>query len=1350
MNINVLLVCIAAVACFGIVISLFRPRRNRLLSGSIALALMTGGLLYLDSGAKAIELPRHVITIFDCNTTSLPTVENELKKFSNISSISLVTFTSDSNKQCSAFSGAQHPFSSIDYRSDVNKVWPDRVGIVTNKDCEDSESNIVNDIICGIDLAMKNKRFKHWATVSVAILILENQNQLPRNIFNVANNGKDQTTAQPIDLLLVKKLLSLHVPLHILNRSIKNESVTTSDLKWVNDVSDSLIFNKLALHLQLSNIEFGRIENISHPTVTTTYRELVGSNCNEISENKEHVFKNETFSFPSWEGSKNNSVIFSAGPDFLTKVSGWRLNCNGWIQLESKASITKDRQIDFPSASVYLEQKSTKPVIFLIGENEGRLSRETWWKGLTTPSPSIDLIQEIKRDSFLGKNVYAKFLINLANQLEEKKCIYTISTLRSGAEALDPRCLSKADSIVIIEPSTEDLVWIDQKHKFESYLTNNGKVIAIIGPPVASDILPTWVNGSKPAPGKSFALTAHQEMKIQVIFDRSILAQAYPNAISEQREIIDSLLKDNEKYLKCEYPGSSDTDRGTVEGGDDLEFLVPRATFSYSYDDTSPVLARVDISGPKKSDLYNKTSTGGDFNQFKLDPYLDSIVLLQLTRFVNVHGGRDAWSKTKRPNTIVVLFAADVYQPELSSVDKEALKAFFESGARVIVVPLPESEEYVSKEQVKLFMKQHYPRGAEGPFQALQAIGGDSVIKANFNAGDIQSRLTYKASEMQRAGFGRSFDSEANCVRDNIGNYCGVIRKGGKRPGPERFTPLLPTDDLDSARTSVVSNGDTDVIYTEHEFGKSRIHTYGYSPFARDFIERDAHIGLTPPEPTSSNSKPWMSDSCFLRGESIYVDQLPSTHTDGWGLQSLLDIMRISSADISDASAGHISTIEGKDHNSLDIMVSADEAKKWEEPEISPGHIAAPVGYDPINKFVTYRVRRTESAPDSSSPIAITSQGLSTPIAAVLQSPTVGDTVYGLLRKVSEMSGGTGQLYYGVIPFTANKSGAATISVIVLAGVLFLMSGFVRPWKGAKLSIMAFLRRHNTKILRDVSAVGFSVQAVLTEWGANVGRPGTGRHAGVPLGVRNLISGDSMASVFWVDLIGIVSPDRFPMKKPRVKLRSLNQSKESLIVLDSTGALNFPAINEKITKSEFACRLASALALAMRASGSVKLATTSARPISLDVEPDTDPNHLESELYRQVAESRETFQLDHKEITDDEENRHIILIIDPLSASTSQIERLSERVMANGASFSLLLVVSEDELNANMLLRDIQSGTLVDRSEWTQAETRLIRDNRLGQIRACVEGHGGKVAIFDTKMVDSEVLSEIRESGIAD
>ncbi|AGP81816.1 hypothetical protein I533_09230 [Alteromonas mediterranea MED64] len=942
---------------------------------------------------------------------------------------------------------------------------------------------------------------------------------------------------------------------------------------------------------------------------------------------------------------------------------------------------------------------------------------------------------------------------NLANQLEEKKCIYTISTLRSGVETIDRRCLSEADSIVIIEPSTDDLVWIDQKHKFERYLRDNGKAITIVGPPVASDKLPNWVNGSKPVPGKSFAQTTHQEMKIHVIPDRSILAQAYPNAISDQREIIDSLFKDNEKYQKCEYPGSGDTGRGTVEGADDLEFLVPRATFSYSYDDTSPVLARVDISGPKKSDLYNKTSTGGDFNHFKLDPYLDSNVLLQLTRFVNVHGGRDAWSKTKRPNTIVVLFAADVYQPELSGVDKEILKAFFESGARVIVVPLPESEEYVSKEQIKLFMKQHYSRGAEGPFQALWAIGGDSVIRANFNAGDIQSRLTYKNSEMQRAGFGRSFDSEADCFRDNNGNYCGVIRKGGKRAGPERFTALLPTDVLDSASTTVVSNGDAEVIYTEHEFGKSSIHTYGYSPFARDFIERDAHIGLTTPEPASSNSEPWMSDSCFLPGESIQVNnrERSSTHTDGWGLQSLLDIMRISSADISETSAGHISAIESKDYNSLDIMVSADEFNSWEEPKISHGHIVAPVGYDPINNFVTYRVRRTESAHGSSpSPIFITSQGLSTPIAAVLQPPTVGDTVFGLLRKVSEMSGGTSQLYYGVIPFTANKSGTATISVIVLAGVLFLMSGFVRPWKGAKLSIMAFLRRHNTKILRDVNAVGFSVHAVLTEWGANVGRPGTGRHAGVPLGVRNLISGDSLASVFWVDLIGIVSPEKFPMKKPRVKLRSLNQSKESLIVLDSTGALNFPAFNENITKSEFACRLASALALAMRASGSVKLATTSARPISLDVEPDTDPNHLESELYRQVSESREEFQLDHKEITDDEENRHIIVIIDPLSASTSQIEKLSERVMANGASFSLLLVVSEEELNTNMLLRDIQSGMLVDRSEWTQAEIRLTRDKRLGQIRACVEGHGGKVAIFDTKMMDSEVLSEIRESGVTD
>ncbi|GAA0374932.1 hypothetical protein GCM10009092_43960 [Bowmanella denitrificans] len=1317
---------------------------------------MTGGLLYLDSGAKAIELPRHLIAIFDCNTTSLLTVENELKKFSNISSISLVTFTSDNNKQCSAFSEAQHPFSSIDYRSDVNTVWPDRVGIATSEDCEDSASNLVNNIICGIDFARENKRFKHWATVSVAILILENQSQLTQNISDIATNENSEAISKSLDLMLVKKLLSLHVPLHILNRSIKNDYVTTSELKWVNDVSGSLLFNKQTLHLQLSNIELSRTENISQPKVTTTFRELVGPGCNEISESKEHVFYNESFPFLSWEGS-NNSVIYSASPSYLTNIGVWRLACNGWIQLESKASITKDRQIDFPSASVYLEQKSTKPVIFLIGENEGRLSRETWWKGLTTPSPSINLIQEINRDSFLGKyDLYAIFLRNLANQLEEKKCIYTISTLRSGSETLDRRCLSEADSVVIIEPSTEDLVWIDQKQKFESYLINNGKVIAIIGPPVASDILPTWVNGSKPAPGKSFALTTHQEMKIQVIFDRSILAQAYPNGISQQREIIYSLLKDNEKYLKCEYPGSSDTDRGTIVGGDDLEFLVPRATFSYAYDDTSPVLARVDISGPQKSDLYNKTSTGGDFNQFKLDPYLDSIALLQLTRFVNVRGGKDAWSKTKRPNTIVVLFAADVYQPELSTVDKEALKAFFESGARVIVVPLPENEEYVSKEQVKLFMKQHYPRGAEGPFQALQAIGGDSVIKANFNAGDIQSRLTYKASDMQRAGFGRSFDSEADCVRDNNGNYCGVIRKGGKRSGPERFTPLLPTDVfLDSALTTVVSNGDTDVIYTEHEFGKSRIHTYGYSPFARDFIERDAHIGLTPPEPTSSNSKPWMSDSCFLPGESIQVDNEElyrySTHTDGWGLQSLLDIMRISAADISNTSAGHISAIESKDHNSLDIMVSADEAKAWEEPKISRGHIAAPVGYDPINQFVTYRVRRTESVPGySPSPIVITSQGLSTPIAAVLQPPAAGDSVYGLLRKVSEMSGGTSQLYYGVIPFTANKSGTATISVIVLTGVLFLMSGFVRPWKGAKLSIMAFLRRHNTTILRDVSAVGFSVQAVLTEWGANVGRPGTGRHAGVPLGVRNLISGDSLASVFWVDLIGIVSPERFPMKKPRVKLRSLNQSKESLIVLDSTGALNFPAINEKITKSEFACRLASALALAMRASGSVKLATTSARPISLDVEPDTDPNHLESELYRQVAESREAFQLDHKEITDDEENRYIIVIIDPLSASTSQIEKLSERVMANGASFSLLLVVSEEELNANMLLRDIQSGTLVDRSEWTQAETRLIRDKRLGQIRASVEGHGGKVAIFDTKMVDSEVLSEIRESGVAD
>ncbi|XOV90648.1 MAG: hypothetical protein ACFHX7_12370 [Pseudomonadota bacterium] len=1361
-----------ALSAAGLLYGLSTPKRPRLIVGSIALALLAIGLWRLETGRLPISLPRHIIAVVDCKAGALDVAAGNLAALDDVGSASFVLF--DSGSGCptpvpgnSSYRGINLPLDPAAIRS--------YAGIANRADCglDDAGSaalNRLNDIACGIELALDRRGLLFRTRTPAVVLFLETEDQLgviPRGATNV-EAGVRHTLG-----LLLDQDVPLSTQFVAESRSIGR----SARLESRNDVASEIWAANTVFVMTLRDQALTGLDGTPDFSLQGTFRSLGGVNCDGVTDLT-------TTRYPSteeWRGAFRDDlvrpgerdeeiqIIFRAShlisADFLVP----RFRCDGWIRLELEATLSiEDEDVRFPIATTYFRQHAVPSGTLVEGSNSGRLSDDSWYGADGRAPTAIETLDVASASSFLSA------FADLDNApLVGPDCRFGIADLRSGARTSADlnTCLETTKAIILVEPSVDDLSWLGANTDFLGVVGGRGRALVVIGPPAQTAATPAWLHPAVDLSGNEQATLVQREQQVHFIPDRGLLARAETDGVKKQQDVVEAIAK-RADLLTC---GSNNPSAGVIDYTADHFGLLPTTLVNLT---APPAGNRLDMTGPDATATYSRFSTApADFGSSpSIEPYLASHALVQLANFVVNHGGAEAWESTARPATTVVLFAAAVFQPDIDSINlpsvdaprlRRLLTTFFASGAKVVVVELPTG--FVNTGEIKRFLEGPSARsGTAGPYDSVSAFAtsmgrGAQVVQESLDPTRLWAALSANAGSIQRTAFGRGFDSEMNCVSGNTAT-CGT---GPSRPRAlERHLVLAAPDRFDAS--SVATDDRDETVYTEHHYGRSRIHTFGYSPFARDFVERDALTTFLN-DPAGS---PVMLDRCFLDAGALNkpdrgVDPYVRNWVDGWGFTRLIDLVRHSGADLVTERDGQVVAVEEADNRqSVDIVVRARPGSTLPEPEVSAGYVAAPVDYDPVEELATYRINRDPSSPDpdESLPLTIRALDLTEQVAVKLLPLETSFQSFEIWRRVTEMSSGTGSLY-SKQQATIGRYGVASLSILVLVFTLIVLSPLVRRWTGFFGALRRILQKQKSGELRTVAISGFSVEAVLSEWGANPGEAATGRHAGIPLGTRTALQDDSLASVIWADLAGLVAPDTFPFKKPRVRLRSLSQTKESVVIIDDSGSLKHPSplwqstgaygyggnvINIRTGKSEFAARLGAAVARGLRLTGSVKLVTSSSAVLADEVQPDADATVLTDTIRNRIQSSYAKFRIHREQFSDDETSRLTFLIADPLCTSVQNIEKLAERMAANGGELRLALVVSESDRNPASLMLDLSSSGFIDRTEWTRYELSVAMENRIEQLRTAVNAHGARIAVLDADMTSSEVLAVIRDKGLLD
>ena len=1380
----------AVLSVAGLLYGASTPRRPGLIVGSVSLALLVAGLWRLESGNLPIHLPRHVIAVVDCKGGALDVAAASLSKFDNVASVSVVLFDGGSRFGCAswangddAFQGLNLPAEPIDLEAIAGRSRAAQCGIETTGV---GSIDQLNDIACGIELALERRGLQFRTRVPSVVMFLEAESQLgkiPRDAPEIELNVRE-TMARlidqdvPISTFFVEESRSIGRTATLETRNALASEFWSAKTVFVLTLRDEAL-------IDLADAPPSRLKDTPY-RLKGTFRSLGGPGCSEVTELKTQEYPRGNFWLTgprdnlirSGERPEELQIAFAA--DHLQTRSGLvpRFPCDGWVRLEVEATIRiNGEDVRFPVTAAYFRQGPVPSATLIVGNDEGRLTKDTWYDAGTSAPDTIDTIREASTTgyaSYFGHFDYGP--------LVREGCSFRMSDLESGASSTVDlvKCLSNTEAVLLVEPTADDTRWLASEVDLTTILRERGRIAVVIGPPAqsGSGTLPRWIRPSQGWSGSEQGQLVRREHQLYVVPDRGLLARAAHDGIRRQQEAIDVIARQSE-LREC---GTSTNSAGVIDFtrpnfGLDRKTMVNLAA--------SPQGERLDMMGPDAAATYSmyRTAPMNWGNSTSLETYLASHALLQLAEFVKSNGDLDEWEPSIRHATTVVLFAANVYQPGIDALPpsiytpgrkteiKHRLNAFFQSGARIVVVELP--TEVAKVPEVNDYLKTNAGAvGAASPYASVRDFAAsmglaNQVFSENLsNPIGILAKAVGNSESISRTAFGRGFDSEMGCIGYE-NTPCDRFSTDSKRPAPERHLIIGDADPLDAASVRTSATGET--IYTEHHYGHSRIHTLGYSPLARDFIERDTQTTY----PVGAGT-PLMFDRCFLdSGRMAAPDRNnePGVRAwaDGWGFTRLIDLVRHSAADIIDEQDGQIVAIEeALDGQSVDVFVRARPGSNWSEPEPIPGYAIAPIDYDPVERLAKLRINRDPSSaePDDKEPLTITSLGQQERIAVKLLPLETSFSTFEIWRRVAEMSSGTGSLY-GNASAAIGRYGIAALSILVILFALIVLSPLTRRWTGFLGMLRRLFERQGTDALRTMAISGFSVEAVLSEWGANPGKAGTGRHAGIPLGVRTALKDDSLASVIWADLAGLVAPDTFPFKKPRVRLRSLSQTKESVVVVDDTGALRYPSpswqiagknttghggrvINVRTRKSEFAARLAAVVARGLRQTGSVKIVSSSATVLFNEVQPDADSAVLTETFRNRIHHSNAEFSIHREQFSDDESNRLLFLIADPLCTAVPNIEKLAERMASNGGELRLALIVSESDRNPASLALDLSSSGFIDRTEWTRYELAVAMEKRIEQLRTAINAHGARLAVLDADMTSSEVLTVIRDCGLLD
>ena len=694
---------------------------------------------------------------------------------------------------------------------------------------------------------------------------------------------------------------------------------------------------------------------------------------------------------------------------------------------------------------------------------------------------------------------------------------------------------------------------------------------------------------------------------------------------------------------------------------------------------------------------------------------------------------------------------------------KRVLSKFFAEGGRILVVEIEPADPF-DKELYEDYLE------AEGATHTARQLFRDwnpSVMTLDTDMGQDPESVAQEILDrfgepflkdrnaylMRAEGPGFLFDRRINCVterKDPGALICnaGVSDTNGQAPyqrsAPEWYQALAleANASMDRFGISRVLVGD-DVIGLDQPFGLGRVHVLGYSPFARDFWERDLMIKV-------DNTNPYTDDSCFWgeRGRDVYEFSEALTLSDGWGVQRLIDFWKLRQHRQIPREKNWASKVEWiqalPDKSGLDLSLPLDHGESISTLATHSEAVSILLTrYDPLNRQATVRIVPKKRY---SGELALHSTGSAEAILLPVDLvPAETQFVQDPVGRVSAMTGGSQYVEQPSIDAWHALSGLAALSLILC------VSPLARQWNAFYDLAAGLLTRAGSVLLGQRRGSFFSLEAAINEWGANPGEPGTGRIAGLPAGLRTWQAGDHGSSILIESVYPLVQWDSdITGRKPKVRLRTLNQAFDGIFLLDDGGGLLRPQSGGQVSKAEFARDLTIFLVAAtILASGkaSIRLRSSDVLLYTCEggsVDTTTVAPLLQRALQRGNAYRPITRSLSNVTIA----NRIVFYVTDGASCDVEDIKQLLEYAESEGCSLRLVLITSADDGHLAALTRENRTGAFFDRTEWSAQDAIDIRDSHVASIAHTVSNAGARVAIFSSDMDEQTVTDRIRETGL--
>ena len=333
--------------------------------------------------------------------------------------------------------------------------------------------------------------------------------------------------------------------------------------------------------------------------------------------------------------------------------------------------------------------------------------------------------------------------------------------------------------------------------------------------------------------------------------------------------------------------------------------------------------------------------------------------------------------------------------------------------------------------------------------------------------------------------------------------------------------------------------------------------------------------------------------------------------------------------------------------------------------------------------------------------------------------------------------------FYQTEPLDLDGQALAIIGMLVATLVLF--SPLARRWSIANKFFAWFLARGPRDLFErtPLGAPLFSLDASLTEWGLHPGRSARTRSFGLPAGVRRWQTGDRGGSIRIATLLPMVVPiSNVPPLMPEVRLRTVFEAADVLVLIEGSGALASPRSRRAPSKIDFAARLGAFITHAVRLShGSVEL-----RRVGSEALEYSEPSDTEIGIYACLKEPP-NYKPPHSELATASSNGRVVFYLcDGLSANAAHLMRLAEHLAAESGQLRVAAIVSEDDANAIGLRRDPLDGSFDDDSETQPAELLSRRNERLEAIAVLIGRHNASLVTFDTLLDTQAFLERVNDT----